>query len=171
MVFIKFAKILPAGKNNKNIKQEYIAVVMDTKIKKIIAVAIKAEQDAQRIYNVGIGRSGIAAGRALFRRLVNEEKKHETALRKLLKGEITLSKPPIGGDMKLAESISLTPLSELGEVLQIIKFAIGKEKGAQRRYRRMAKLFAGKARAMLQNFEMQEKRHELLLKNEGEKLK
>ena len=144
---------------------------MDTKIKKIINVAIKAEQDAQRIYKVGIERSGITAGKSLFKRLVSEEKKHETALRKLLKGEITLSKPLMGGDMKLAEDISLTPLSELGEVLQIIKFAIGKERGAQRRYRRMAKLFKGKAKTMLQNFEMQEKRHEMLLKKEGEKLK
>ena len=71
----------------------------------------------------------------------------------------------------MGESISQTPLSELGELIQIIKFAIGKERGAQRRYRRMAKLFKGKAKTLIQNLEKQEKHHEDLLKKELVKLK
>jgi len=144
---------------------------MDAKVLKIINVAIQAEKDAQRIYGLGLRRSSVGGAKQLFERLVREEKKHEAALRKLLEGKIAIANPPNGGDLKLAESISQTPLPEFGELLQIIKFAVKKEQGAQRRYKKMQRFFKGKAGALLKNFEKQEENHEELLKKELVKLK
>ena len=57
---------------------------MEAKLKKIIQVAIKAEQDAVRIYGVGLKRSKAVASKALFRMLVKQEKSHKVALQNLL---------------------------------------------------------------------------------------
>ena len=143
---------------------------MNQKLARIIKSAIVFEKESYRLYKVGQQRASGAGSKGLFSRLMREELKHRKGLEALLRDKTLKVSLPRLRDLKIVETMTTAPLSEFDELVQIIGFAVRKEIAAQKRYRRMARLFAGKARLMIQIFEKQEKSHEIMLRNEKRKM-
>jgi len=136
-------------------------------IKQAINSAIKQEEYSYNLYSSMQKQAMFASSKQLLRRLAKEELAHKRALKTLDPKKLEL-KPK--KRLYVAKSISWAPLTELGGIRSILRFAIHKEEQAYQRYRKLSKTFSGKRiKTLFSRLAEQEKNHKRLLTAEYKK--
>lgn len=136
-----------------------------TSLKTLLALAIRAEIDSQKVYRKLSGRLKNALLREKINILAFEEKKHEKALKNLFTASFPKEKLviPEKTEEKLLPSVIIKPSSSLVDVLEQ---AMKAEKAAETFYARLSRRVRGDKKRLLQYLSRVEKTHFLMLKSE-----
>jgi len=136
-------------------------------IKQAINAAIKQEEYSYKLYMSMQKQVVFASAKQLLRRLAKEELLHKKALKTLDPKKLEL-KPK--KRLYVAKSIAWAPITELGGIRSILRFAIHKEEQAYQRYRKFAQTFSSKKiNILFTKLAEQEKNHKRLLTAEYKK--
>lgn len=139
--------------------------------KKVIDAAIKQEESSYKLYMRGYKLTTAISAKQLFNKLAEQELMHKRLLKNLdLKEAIDF---PDGKyeSLKLEEELLLTPVNELKEIKEILKFSIKKEVRAYKQYFGIAKTLPfGKMKTFFEKLAGEEQKHKELVKQEYRKL-
>lgn len=139
--------------------------------KKIIRDAIRQEEDSYELYIHGASVAKTSGAKILFQKLAGEEMKHKQLLESV--------NPSLASDfpestyhtLELENYLQLTPLNELNEVKEILKFAIKKETKAFKFYSGIANaLHFGTMQGIFERLAAEEQKHKNMVQLEFGKL-
>ena len=137
----------------------------------IIQDAISQEEASYELYSHGAALAKTSGAKILFQKLAREEEKHRQLLESI--SPILASNFPecTYNSLELENYMQLTPLNELNEVKDILKYAIKKETKAFNFYKGIAKALPfGTMQGLFDRLASEEQKHKNLVQLEFGKL-
>lgn len=137
-------------------------------IKKAINTAVKREEFSYKLYMHLYRKSDLVSVKSLCRKLAKQELGHKKALLTLDPKKLELKKK---ARVLIGRTLVSTPLTELGSVRSMLKFAIDKEKKAQSQYKKLENAVTQKkVKLLFSKLVEQEKNHQMLLEAEYKRM-
>jgi len=138
--------------------------------KKIVEAAIKQEESSYKLYIRGYRETSIRSAKILFKKLAGQELRHKKLLQNLDINNVTSFPKSIYYFLHL-DDLQLTPLNELNEIKDILKFAIKKEIRAYKQYSGIVKILPfGEMKTFFKKLAGEEQKHKNLVSDAYEKL-
>ena len=144
---------------------------MNERLEKIIGDAVAAEQYSYRLYMAASEKTDIDSIKTVLKKLAEQEESHKEKLLSLNIDELSFKNTPNNMELDITEEVLLTPIDKLGDLMDILKFAIQLEVKTQRKYLQLAeKVTDGNAQKLFAFLAREEDEHERILKETVEYL-
>jgi rubrerythrin len=138
-------------------------------LKEVINAAIRQEESSYKLYNKALKMTTNPGAQSLFKDLANQELHHKELLQKAKAGDLQF--PDSKFNQLKFDELLLTPLNELKEIDNILKFAVKKEVRAFKQYTGLAKVLPyGDMRTLFEKLAGEEQKHKHMVENLKSKL-